>query len=47
MAKELVRSSIRIIKRFEKKFDNEAIDKWTKEGRLKNESQVEAFKLRM
>ncbi len=43
-ATELVRGSIRMIKRFEKKFDIKTINRWKKEGRLKNESQVEAFK---
>jgi hypothetical protein len=41
---ELVRNSIRMIKRFEKKFDNETIDRWYKEGKIPNESHVEAFK---
>ncbi len=43
-AYELVWNSIRMIKRFEKKFDNEIIDKWYKEGKIPNESHVEAFK---
>ena len=43
-AQELLVNSIRMIKRFEKNFDLETIDKWYKEGKLPNESHVEAFK---
>ncbi len=43
-ASELVRNSIRMIKRFEKKFDNETIDRWYKERKIPNESHVEVFK---
>jgi hypothetical protein len=44
-AQELLVSSIRMIKRFEKKFDSETIDKWHKEGKIPNESNVKAFKI--
>jgi glycosylphosphatidylinositol transamidase (GPIT) subunit GPI8 len=43
-AKELTFNSIRMIKRFEKKYDPEAIDKWHQDGRLNHESHVQIFK---
>ncbi len=41
---ELVVSSIQMIKRFEKKFDSQTIDEWYKQGKLPNESHLQAFK---
>ena len=41
---ELLINSIRMIKRFEKKFDFETIDVWYKHSKLPNESHVKAFK---
>ncbi|MDD5496054.1 MAG: hypothetical protein PHP46_03005 [Candidatus Omnitrophica bacterium] len=43
-ALELVLSSIRMIKQFEKKFDAAKIEEWHKEGRLVNETHIKAFK---
>ncbi|PKM92956.1 MAG: hypothetical protein CVU80_00690 [Elusimicrobia bacterium HGW-Elusimicrobia-4] len=41
---ELAINAIRMIKRFEKQFDTEVIEKWFKEGKIQNESQLKAFK---
>jgi len=44
-AKELTLNSMKMIKRFEKIFSQESIDKWVKEGRLDtHESHIQAFK---
>ncbi len=44
-AQKLVLNSIKMIKRFEKKYDAEQIEKWNKEGRLdSDESRMKAFK---
>ncbi len=44
-AQELLVSSIRMIKRFEKRFDREMIEKWAKDGKLPNESHMKTFLL--
>ena len=41
---ELALNAIRMIKRFEPKYDIETIENWEKLGRLGNESHVKAFK---
>jgi len=41
---ELILDTIRMIKRFEKKYDSGTIDNWFKNGRIPNESHVKAFK---
>ena len=41
---ELTLNTIKMIKRFENKFDSDTIKKWEQEGRLANESHVKAFK---
>ncbi len=43
-SQELILSAIRMIKRFEPKYDIETIESWTKLGRLANESHIKAFK---
>jgi len=44
-ANELAMNSIRMIKRFEKKYTTETIQKWAQEGRLdSHESHIQAFK---
>jgi len=43
-AQVLIVDTIRMIKRFEKKFDSETIDIWFKNERIPNESHVKAFK---
>jgi hypothetical protein len=43
-AQELLLDTIRMIKRFEKKFNSETIDNWFKNKKIPNESHVEAFK---
>ena len=43
-SKELTFNSIRIIKRFEKKYDAKTIDKWREDGRLNHESHIQVFK---
>ncbi len=41
---ELINNCIRMIKRFEKKFDSESIELWARKGLLPNESHIVAFK---
>lgn len=44
-ALELTLNSIKMIKRFEKKYNEETIDKWVTEGKLDtHESHIQAFK---
>ena len=44
VAQELIVSSMHMIKRFEKKYDFDSIDTWSKQGKIPNESHVKAFK---
>jgi hypothetical protein len=44
ISQELLTSSIRMIKRFEKKYDDDIIEKWHKEGKLRHETHVTLFK---
>jgi hypothetical protein len=41
---ELVVNSVRMIKRFEKKYNEEQIQKWTEQGKLINETHVRTFR---
>lgn len=43
-AQELIASTTLMIKRFEKAFTFETIDKWAKEGKLPNETHVKSMK---
>jgi hypothetical protein len=43
-AQELLASSVQMIKRFEKKFNAEAIDRWLREGKVLNETHIRLFK---
>ncbi len=43
-AQELILDAIKMIKRFEKKYDSDTIDNWFKNKKIPNESHVKAFK---